>query len=170
MRFTEEKCMSTLTPFKADTKAHCEEGTPGEEAQVCSRLWKMLAHAEGKKTCPAERSPKDCFKTLNTFLLPWPSIGNSSENSSVLSGAGKTDTAMKSAQLPKTATAVQITGFHSLITSHLPNGWSSPIRNGCSHFWAIKTTHSLFCSTKITVLCFCVPASGFILVTAISET
>lgn len=162
--------MSTLTPFKADTKAHCEEGTPGEEAQVCSRLWKMLAHAEGKKTCPAERSPKDCFKTLNTFLLPWPSIGNSSENSSVLSGAGKTDTAMKSAQLPKTATAVQITGFHSLITSHLPNGWRSPIRNGCSHFWAIKTTHSLFCSTKITVLCFCVPASGFILVTAISET
>lgn len=125
---------------------------------------KLLAHAEGKKRCLLEGFQKDCSKTLSTFLLPWPSIGSSSGNSFVMSRAGKTAPApsapikqtapesscaqeTESAQLFRTAREVQITeGFCSLITSHLPNGWSSPIRNDYSHFWAIKATHSLFCS------------------------
>lgn len=125
---------------------------------------KLLAHAEGKTKCLMEGSQKDGSKTLGTFLLAWPSRGSSWGNCFVLSRAGKAATALsaptdqtapeshsaqdfESAQLFRTAREVQITvGFHSLITSHLPKGWSSPIRNYYSCFWAIKAIHSLFCS------------------------
>ena len=127
---------------------------------------KLLTHAKGKKRCLLEGFQKDCSKTLRTFLLPWPSICSSSVNSLVPSRAGKRATALSapidqtdpessraqetgSAWLFRTARHVQITeGFHSLITSHLLNGWSFPIRNGCSHFGQLKQSiHSLFCST-----------------------
>lgn len=44
----------------------------------CVYAFKNARSCWGKETVPAGRSPKDCSKTLNTFLLPWPSIGNSS--------------------------------------------------------------------------------------------